>query len=336
MDDEKIAWDSFVIESEGSFLQSFVWGDFQKSFGRKVWRLGDKKEGWQVQVFEYKLPFGWHYLYVPRGPVFQRLKNRQSRQNFRQALDATKKLAKKTGALFLKIEPEVLDVELIDVLNQAGFSRSTRQIQPMATVALDISQGEKELQAKFKPKTRYNVRVAIRHRVRLRQGRSTKDLDEFWQLLAETARRQRFRTHPKTYYQKMLSSGAAELFLIEHGKERAEGHHTFKTTKVVASALVNFFGQKATYLHGASSYAERNLMAPHYLHWRVIKEAKERGFKIYDFWGVDDKRFPGVSRFKQSWGGFEEELSGSWDFVMKSGQYKFYEFASQLKRKVSI
>ena len=61
-------WNKFILENNGLFLQSWEWGEFQKSLGRKVWRLGDC-ENWAALVIRHDLPLGKNYLYCPGGPV---------------------------------------------------------------------------------------------------------------------------------------------------------------------------------------------------------------------------------------------------------------------------
>jgi len=325
MNKEQKTWDDFVIRRGGSFLQSFGWGEFQDSFGRKARRLKDNGKKWQVQVFKHELPFGLSYFYVPRGPIINRGKQGKAPEFLKDALEAIKNLAKKEGAIFIKIEPEGVGVELLDILGRQGFQVSLKTIQPAKTILLNVGLSEKDLQAKFKPKTRYNIRLAIKRKAQVRKGQGADDFEKFWKLLDATSERQDFKTHPKIYYQKMLASGAVELFLAEYSLAGASDEDFSKSPKTVAGALVSFLGERATYLHGASSYEHRSLMAPHFLHWRIIREAKSRGCKVYDFWGIDEKRWPGVTRFKQSWGGFQTEAVGAWDFVIKPFWYRAYK-----------
>ncbi|MBU1323407.1 peptidoglycan bridge formation glycyltransferase FemA/FemB family protein, partial [Patescibacteria group bacterium] len=50
---------------------------------------------------------------------------------------------------------------------------------------------------------------------------------------------------------------------------------------------------------------------PTLLVWEAIKLAKKLGCKRFDFEGIDDKRWPGFTRFKKSFGGIEIEYRGS-------------------------
>jgi lipid II:glycine glycyltransferase (peptidoglycan interpeptide bridge formation enzyme) len=57
-------------------------------------------------------------------------------------------------------------------------------------------------------------------------------------------------------------------------------------------------------------------MAPYLLQWEMIKYAKSKNFKFYDFWGADEKKWPGVTRFKS---GFAPKQ----DFTLYVGAYDY-------------
>jgi lipid II:glycine glycyltransferase (peptidoglycan interpeptide bridge formation enzyme) len=100
--------------------------------------------------------------------------------------------------------------------------------------------------------------------------------------------------------------------------------------KIIAANIVIFFGGKATYLHGASNYRYRKLMAPHLLQWSQIKEAKNKGCEIYDFWGIDEEKWPGLTRFKKGFGGEELQYSEGKDFVFSNFWYKTYKILRRI------
>jgi lipid II:glycine glycyltransferase (peptidoglycan interpeptide bridge formation enzyme) len=73
-------------------------------------------------------------------------------------------------------------------------------------------------------------------------------------------------------------------------------------------------------------------MAPHLLQWHQIKYAKEKGFELYDFWGFDEKRWPGVSRFKLGFGGQTTKYPGTFDLILNKLWYFFYKIARKTLR----
>ena len=207
MSKEKNNWNNFVIANEGSFLQSWQWGVFQEALGRKIWRLNvaDQLVG---LVIKHKLPFKKSYLYCPYGPV---VKNTYSLKAFIRQLES---IAQSEGAIFLKIEP------------QTGIKHSllvkTDHLQPKQTSILDISLSDEQILAKMHQKTRYNIRLAQKKGidVKIIDQPSAVDIDIFWQLAQETAKRDKFKLHSREYYETMLKVLAdervAKLFLAKY------------------------------------------------------------------------------------------------------------------------
>ena len=284
-----------------SFLQSKNWLDFQKSLGRKVWQIDS------VNIIRHNLPLGKGYFYSPRteGDFLSK-----------EFLNRIKEVANQENAIFFKIEPQ----EQIDesLLKKSGFIKG-KDIQPRKTLILDITKTEKELLNQMHYKTRYNIRLAEKKGVEIRaksQKSKVKNFEEFWRLLQQTAKRGNFRTHPKEYYKKMLEIiPETELFIAEH------------QNRVIAANIVIFYQKTAIYLHGASDYQYRSLMAPHLLQWKQILEAKRRGCIEYDFWGIDEKKWPGVTRFKKGFGGKQVIYPGAYDLVFQPVWYKIYKLA---------
>jgi len=283
-----------------SFLQSKEWLGFQKSLGRKIWQI----EG--IGVIKNNLPFKKSYLYSPRCPV----------KVFSESiLSKVKEIAKQENAIFFKIE------SLIDKLEEFGFKKST-SIQPKKTLILDIAKSEQELLNQMHYKTRYNIKLAEKKRIIIKKQDTRNNnqtyFDDFWRLMQETTKRDKFRPHPKEYYRKMLEIPGIELFVAEYNG------------KIIAANIMVFYDKQAIYLHGASDYEHRNLMAPHLLQWEQIQEAKKRGCIEYDFWGIDENKWPGVTRFKKGFGGCSISYPGAFDLVFQPIWYSIYKIARKI------
>ena len=81
------------------------------------------------------------------------------------------------------------------------------------------------------------------------------------------------------------------------------------TEKLLPRQWLLFFGNTATYLHGASSDIYRDVMGPFALHWQAMRDAREQGCSFYDFGGVNgatfqSEKWEGITRFKV---GFSEK-----------------------------
>jgi len=302
-----------------SFLQTTEWLKFQEKTGHKVWRFDDGNI--QANIIKFSLPFGKSYLYIPHGPEinFQNIRS-GIKNELAGFISYLKELAKVEKAIFIKIEP--MNDTVMELLHTRGMRRSSKQIQPYRTVVLDLNLPEEHLLGKMHPKTRYNIKVAEKHGIQIRKG---DDVETFWNLMRKTTERDGFSSHPKKYYSELISSfrGKSEI--------KTELVLAYHEERPVAGALILIYGSTGYYLHGASDHEYRAMMAPYGLHWDIIKYLKGRGIEHYDFWGIDSKKWPGVTRFKLGWGGETKEYPGSFDLIISSIWYFIYLFFRKLK-----
>lgn len=289
-----------------AFLQSVEWENFQKSVGRRVWRMGDSL------LIRHDLPGGFNYLYCPRPELV-----------IDNWLLDTQNIAKEEESVFLKIDP-------IDELQVTSYRlQVASSLQPQKTVIVDLQKSEEELLRAMHPKTRYNIRLAERKGVVVEPvGEPTTTDSMIWRnLISATAHRENFYTHERSYYEKLLRVRSEhfsnELFLADY------------SMTTLAGAIVNFYqpSQTATYLHGASLRENKEIMASYLLNWRIMQEARRRGFMFYDLWGIDEKKWPGITRFKLGFGGKVVEYPPSVDLVYRPLLYKLYKFVRLIRSK---
>ena len=298
------------------FLQSEKWVKFQELGGQQVIKINDSF------FVEKYLGGGWKYLYGAKI-------NGQDLINWPPKL-ATKKI------VFVRFEP-LLENNPASLFNQAAFKEiskttskatfevaaniiKTIDIQPSQTLILDLSLTAAELLQNMHAKTRYNLRLAQKKGVKIFADNSR--IDDFLNLLKTTTERDKFLGHADAYYRRLaaLDSNFIKLFLAEY-----DG-------RIIAAGLFSFYGNCVTYLHGASSNQDRQVMAPYLLQWHLISLAQEQGYKYYDFFGIDEKKWPGVTRFKLGWGGEVLKYPGTFDYVLNPKIYKFYKFFRHLRR----
>lgn len=84
--------------------------------------------------------------------------------------------------------------------------------------------------------------------------------------------------------------------------------------KPAASHLASYMGDTAVYLLGLTEDIALSKKAAYFLHWEVIKKAKQRGMKWYDLGGIDPKENPGVFKFKSGFGGIDVSAAGPMEF----------------------
>lgn len=297
-----------------SFLQSQAWASFQKSLGRDVFQY---HEGgiWAV-VVKRELPFGRSYLYIAYGPIFDfELIKGGVKNSVNKFVGQLASLARKEKSFFIKIEPPTDTVA--ETFYDFGFKKSNKEIQPHKTLVLDLKRGSDELLSGMHHKTRYNIKVAESHNITVVES---EDIDTFLRLMDKTSSRNKFSSHPHEYYKKLFEffkSGTdgfkIKLFLAKND-----------AAPLAAAMILLGPDGKAFYLHGGSDYKFRSLMAPYLLHWHIIRNIQREGITAYDMWGIDEKKWPGVTRFKLGWGGRVIEYPGSFDLVISKKWYALY------------
>ncbi|MBC7526210.1 MAG: peptidoglycan bridge formation glycyltransferase FemA/FemB family protein [Chthonomonadaceae bacterium] len=304
-------WDALLSEkAETGFMQSVEWAAFKQSEGYEVLRLG---------LFEGEILTGggtllWFpserkpgFVLCPEGPALDWENREASRDALRLFIEAAQNW--RAEAIGLRIEPH-LPLPRPSVLR--NWKRAPIDLTPVQSLHLDLSLGEDELKARMHPKCRYNLGLAERHGVTVRESRDKGDLHTFYRLFAETARRQQFFGEPFGFFlnlaETMFPSGMASLLFAEREGE------------ILSAMLSVRYGRRATYLYGASRPETRNFMPNYALHAHAIRLAREAGCREYDFYGYDpygqkDHAYAGFSRFKRGWGGNRVDSIGAWEIL---------------------
>lgn len=313
-----------MIESNenSEFLQSEEWRKFQQAVGRKTFHL--ESEGFLASIVEHTLPIVGKYFYCPRGPIVE---FQISNSKFQKQLSELIALAEQENAGWIRVDLENENsLELLRENISAKIVKAPHDMQPKEVFVLDISKMPGQLLSEMKPKTRYNINLAKKKEVEILTGHEC--MDDFLRLTKEMAARQGIVAHPEMYYRKMLESFPQEMLQIYVAKFE---------NKIIAANLVLFYGQTATYLHGASGDEHRNLMAPFLLQWQAILDAKEKGCARYDFGGVktssNDHSWAGITQFKFGFSPSTAALkfTGSYDIVINSRKYAVYRGLQRAK-----
>jgi lipid II:glycine glycyltransferase (peptidoglycan interpeptide bridge formation enzyme) len=319
-------WQQFVSSHRNThLLQQSAWGDFKGHFGWEVCRVQHEDSG--AQILFQKLPFGYSWGYIPKGPVGK---------SWESLWPYVDRVCHQRKAVFLKVEPDIWmgdNDSLIGKLADQGFSSSAHHIQPRTTLVVDLSGSSDDIMSRMKQKTRYNIRLSGRKGVRVETGAGHSErIEHFYNLMEVTGIRDGFGIHSREYYKTAYDifwpDGQCELF------------SAWYESKILAALMVFVAGQRAWYFYGASSDQHRNLMAPYAVQWAGMQWAKEQGCLEYDLWGIPDEDLEiledgftqrgdglwGVYRFKRGFGGRLKRSIGSWDRVYNRILYLFYLF----------
>ncbi len=335
-------WNAHIAALPGAhILQSYEWGQFKGQFGwepiHQLWQDDAGRVQAAALILQRTVPLlGFaarlRVLYVPRGPLLD-WSDAPLRARVLRDLQA---LARRRGAIFLKIDPEVilgtgvpgtpeaaesaLGWQVVDDLQAGGWRYSSDQIQFRNTVWLDLAPTEDEWLARMKQKARYNLRLAQKKGVTARRG-GPEDLGLLYRMYAETALRDGFTIRGEHYYQALwgqfMQKGLAQALVAE-----VEG-------QPVGAVLLFTFAGRAWYLFGMSRPEHREKMPNYLLQWEAMRVAKAAGCTNYDLWGAPDvfdesDSMWGVFRFKEGLGGQVVRTVGAWDFPANALTYRLY------------
>ena len=319
----KQVWEDFLFEcKEKTFLDSWNWGEFQKTMGEKIWRFGvfeqDKLIA-VVLVIKVVAKRGT-FLFVPHGP---NIKNPKSKilKIFSEKL---RKLAKEENCSFIRVSPIwERRAENIQVFKDLGFRNAPIHMHPEITWELDITPSEEELLWGMRKTTRYLIKQGLKNNdVEIVQSHNIEDVEKFNKLYQETVVRHSFAPFPLNYLEnEFLAFNSDSQISIFLGKYKGE---------IVSSAMIIFWQDMAFYHQGASSHKYSKIPVSYLMQWEAIKEAKKRGCKAYNFWGItpelSSKKHPwhGLTLFKKGFGGYKKEYVKTQDLVISKKYWLNY------------
>ncbi|MCX6790676.1 MAG: peptidoglycan bridge formation glycyltransferase FemA/FemB family protein [Candidatus Gribaldobacteria bacterium] len=331
----KQAWNTFTLNCQGSFLQSWEWGNFQESLGKKVWHLaiGEREQILlQAQIIKEDFLLGKSLVYLPFGPTW--LKN-LSTEKIAKALTClwqkVGELAKQEQAIFCLAEP----TQELPRVGEWKIEKPLKRIQPQETLILDLTQNAEDIFSHFNSITRYNIRLAQRKGVTAEAVELTlENIAIFYNLMSKTSQRDNFTSYPKTYFEKLL--GVCPLEVSRGQTPRGFNIKLFFAKyqgKVVATNILVYFGDTATHLHGASDHNFRQVKAPQFLQWHQIQDAQKAGFSKYDFWGISATKWPSLTEYKKGFSGQELAYPDGQNLVFQKNWYNLYKLTRKLLRK---
>lgn len=303
-------WDAATLHLPAAHvLQRWAWGAFKSRWGWQAerWLLTDAAGPVAaVQVLKRRLRGPLSMLYAPRGPLAR------DEAGWDAALAFLERRARAQRVVFAMVDGDGWTgpgptAEARAHLAQRGWSPSPQPPQFRNTALTRIDRSDDALLAAFKPKWRYNLRLAERRGVRVRLA-TPDDWPALLALYAETGQRDGFIIRPAEYYTDAWRSLHGQGLIAEH-----EGH-------ALAGLMLFRHGARAWYFYGMSGAAGREHMPNHLLQWEAMRWARDAGCVWYDWWGAPEReadetdRMAGVWRFKQGFDATFAEGVGAWEY----------------------
>lgn len=323
---DKNIWNDFICNSKwGDVLQIWQWGDNKRIENWEPLRvavLEDNQILIVAQCLIKKLPIFGNYLYIPYGPVFKDIQSlKKGMSKFKEELIL---LAKQKNCVIIDIEPKVgksevevsenlqqyVNEEVFNIFKQHGFSITKRNTQPLFKLFYNLDKSEEELLSLMKKNTRYDVRLAQKKGVVIKEYSFNdenihKKIDVFYDMLLETQKRAHgYPIRSREYFHELVNSFKdTEYMSLFEGSFNGD---------IICMNISQRTGFWSSSFYASSNRLHTKVKAPHLMRWTAIQRAKESGCKVYDFWGIvpHSKQHEGYSDNKLSFGGERLDYNG--------------------------
>ena len=303
-------------------LQSWAWGEARQKMGIDILRLGEFQDDKLKNVFTitfHQIPHTPFTIgYLPRSVI-----------PAEETIQTISEESKKRHAIFIKLEPYEKVGQSIAVLS--SLTKSSHPLFPQWTQMLDLTPTEDKLLEKMKPKTRYDIKIAQKHGVVIKEMTTDEGFEIFAKLYFQTTKRQRYHGHNENYHKIIfdtLKKNISHIFIAFYKDIPLSAYHLF------------LFNDILYYPYGGSSEENKEVMASNLLMWETIRFGKQQGAKNFDLWGSlpsDYDRsasWSGFTRFKEGYGTEFVEFIGSYDLVINPVLYPLYNLTHRIRSRL--
>lgn len=301
-------------------MQSWQWGNFRKRLGTPVLRYGLYKKGQMASALQltlHQIPFTKKFVgYLPKGPFPNS-----------ELSEILKKIGQENNCAFIKIEPNIeVGDEQLEV--DSSFIKSPKPLFTKHSFIIDLTKSEEELFTNLHSKTRYNIKVAQKYKVKVENRSDDKAFEIYLELYFETTKRQGYHGHNEFYHRTVW-----ETLRDAHMARILIG--SYQDKPLVAWMLLSF-KDTCYYPYGGSADQYRYTMANNLVAWEAIKLGKKLGLKKFDMWGALGENpdpmdpFFGFHRFKAGYGGQLVEYMETYDLVFNYPLYYAFNFVDKL------
>jgi len=306
--EERERFDAFVLEARGHPYQSFGWGEADRARGWHPVRavLEDRSRLIATVAALCKPLSRWCMMDATLGPVA----DFSSDETARRVIRAMKAFARRSGALYLRINPDVETREsLARILAEDGFRPARTAWRYRATLRISLADPLESILAGMEPETRRLIRRAERNGVQVSAGDDERDVDDLLALYRETCRRKNLSGRSERHIRALCAQGGLTRLFVA----RSNGAPC-SALLVSASA-----GRMVHVISCCRRPSPREV--GRYLRWCAMRWGKEHGFVEYDMGGIPWNARPGddqwgVYVFKRGFGGRRVELIGEYERCM--------------------
>ncbi|MEO8691837.1 MAG: peptidoglycan bridge formation glycyltransferase FemA/FemB family protein [Candidatus Saccharimonas sp.] len=324
-------WDDFVTSHmEANFLHSWQWGEFHKSRNKTVVRRGVYDGERLIGVYEGDVETARRgtYMSVAGGPIV----DWSNTKAVRLIRDDMLTEGKKHHCVFVRVRPQLeRSDKSTKLFKDLGFKLAPMYLSVEHAGILDLEKSEEDILKGMRQRLRRALRKAEKNNITVETSTNPDDMAEFYRIQLATAGRHKFVAFSETFLRKQFTAfaetGSVVLYTARHEGE------------ILAQNFIIFYGNEASYHYGVSTELGTRLSGAPLLHMQAMRDARERGIKRYNFWGIVDEedtkhRFYGVSVFKRGFGVDELKHVPAHDLVIQPSRYKLNWLVESTRRKI--
>lgn len=279
-----------MLQNFTDIRQSEIWAKYLESMG---WRSYKTSRNINIEILHTKIG---GMVKIQRPPVMSELD-----------LIEIESICKKYKSLFIKIE--VNENQDMEVFAKYGYVQSLFPLSPTSTVYIDLEKTTDELWANVHSGAKYKINRAKREgaKVLFYQNPPEDKLRLYYdEILKQTGMRKGFYVQP--FADLMLRSKlSGDEFYLCMAYDSANN--------LCGGKIYMGYKDMVLYLHGGTTKAGLANNIGYLILWESFLYLKEKGYKILDLEGRDDKRYPtftknweGFSHFKEKFGGVNIEF----------------------------
>ena len=295
--------------------QSREWEKLQQDL--KETSFFKQAENYQYLAIKKSVPLG-NYLYLPYGPVAD------TKEGIKLALKDLADLAKAENAIFIRVEPVNPD----HVNSLPKNSKKSHDLNPKETWMLDLEGTDEEFKSRLPSRLLRYYKNREKNGITIETSKNPDDIRHLLSLQKSLAKKKNISTFSENYLKTELMQPFATLYLVKQ-----DGN-------LLAAGLVFDHGETRYNLQGAQTDEGRKLHATGILTIQLINDAREKGLKKFDFWGIAPEGAPknhpwaGFTNFKKTFGGYEVDHAGTYDIILSSTKYKSYQLLRKIRRLI--
>ena len=306
---------------EVPITQSKEWVDLQSDLKEKHYY--EEGNGYRFLIIVKNTPFG-KYLYLPYGPYVEK----DNKVLIARAIRNVRKIARRENAIFIRIEPQVTSF----IKDLPYKIVKSADLNPAETWILDLEGTDDDLNKKLPSRLQRYYRNIEKSHITIETSHNPSDIKYLLTLQRELANKKGINTFSEDYLKTELSQPFSTLYLLKYTPPEEN------KSEVIAVGLVFDYNQTRYNLQGAQSEQGRKLHATGILTIRLIKDAKAKKLKCFDFWGIapedapDNHPWKGFTNFKKMFDGYEVKYAGTYDIVLKPFKYNIYCIIRRINR----